>query len=168
MGNLASFFMRVRGKSMDCQAFMDKIPSDLEIDEQQGTEDDSMYYISGYCKNSMSYSMIDAYYTAILPIAAERNVEFEAFCYDRGNPDWIEHYHYKGAERLVHDNLGFYVFCDEEPIEEYIDPEDMDKYYQERPNLYILKDEYKTAWELDENTGRFILHFTMSFDDLKG
>ena len=87
MANLATFLMRIRGTRENCESFMWKIPADTEVDEKHGTKNDSMYYISGDCNNSMSYSFFNDSDTSLEKCAAEYNVEFEAFCTDFGQPD---------------------------------------------------------------------------------
>ena len=89
--------------------------------------------------------------------------------YDPSEPEWIEHFHFKGGKYIVSDSLDLELFIDpdmepDEIAEEY---ENIEKYQpsDEDENVYIIKDEFK-LWDYDESAGEFNFHFTMSFDDI--
>ena len=169
MSNIASFYMRVRGTRENCESFIWKIPADTDITEEQGTKDDSMFFICGECDNGMKYSFFDDSDSSLEKCAAECNIEFEAYCSDLGEPDWFEHYHYKGAECIAHDYFQHF-YCinpDDEEEETRPSPEILEKYYDHvQPDVYSLKGEYLTC-SYNEETDSFDCKFTMSFDDLK-
>ena len=76
MSNIASFYMRVRGTRENCESFIWKIPADTDITEEQGTKDDSMFYLCGECDNGMKYSFFDDMNTLSSIPDTERKIKY--------------------------------------------------------------------------------------------
>ncbi len=171
MANVCSFEMRIRGTKENCEKMIDSdMPSCYEFYrvEEQGTDNDYMVYLAGECRWSVTGSMVDTDEDNTLKAKAEKfNIEMEVFGYDISEPEWVEHYHYKGAEVIKEFALPTVVMgwnMDEMDISD----EDKTKYeYKEEHDVYILKEEFNEKFECYEAEEIMILSYDMSFDDLK-
>ena len=162
----SDYEMMIRGNRAACEEFISKLPwfeEEPNICQQQGNDDDMMFSVGGCCEGTL-----DEYIGELADLAADENIEFEAFAFDSSEPEGIEHYHYKGSECILSLFGEFKLYVNPD-----VEPDDMEEmypeleYYQQSEddeNVYILKDEYQ-QWDFDDDYPKF--HFTMPFDDLK-
>ncbi len=148
MANVCTFEMRIKGRKDACyEMFNADFPSyDRGVAGEYGADDDFILCAFGECRYDVR-SMNKGDET-LREIAKRLGVELEIIGYDISEPEWIQHYHYKGDEVLYSFDLPPVVF-DLEEME--IPAEDRDKYkFEEVPELYILKPEFMEEFEWDE------------------
>lgn len=169
MANICTFEMRIRGTKENCEKMINSdIPCyELYSVDEKGNDNDFMVYLEGECRWSVTGSMVNTDDGETLAAkAAKFNIELEVFGYDKSEPEWIEHYHYKGAEVLKEFALPTVIMgwnMDETDLTD----EDKAKYdYNEEHEVYILKAEFAEKFEWDEDEEIMILSYEMSFDDL--
>lgn len=154
MANVCTFEMRVKGTKENCYAFFNSDIRCYEIfvTEEHGTDADFILCIAGECRYSPS-SMFNAD-TPVDQLAAQCNIELEIFGYDISEPEWVEHYHFRGGECIYSFNLPTSIH-DIEMLEEFdIDnPEEAAQKYKyiEQYDMYVLMEEYHEPFEWDED-----------------
>lgn len=166
MANICTFEMRIRGTKENCQKMMESdFPSCYEIYtiSQNGTDNDYMIYAAGECRWSVSGSMIYVTdnYDSLAEKAKKFDIELEIFGYDLSEPDWVEHYHYKGDTCLKAFNL-FPFFMEWELEEIDLEESDLAKYdHLESEQVYVLKDEFNEKFTYNAENDCMILDWEM-------
>lgn len=169
MANICTFEMRIRGTKENCEKMINSDISCYELYrvDEKGTDSNYMIYAEGECRWSVTGSMVNTDDDNTLAAkAAAFDIELEVFGYDMSEPEWIEHYHYKGAEVLREFALPTVIMGWNMDETDLFD-EDKAKYdYKEEHEVYILRDEFNENFEWDEDEEKMILPYEMSFDDL--
>lgn len=160
MANVCSFEFRVRGKEVNCYAFLNSNIPCYEIYEagKYGTAEDTVLCICGECRWGLT-SMTKAD-PPISEIAKRCNVELEMFGYDISEPFWVQHFHYKGDECLCAFNLPSYI---QNPDEADIETEDLEKYtFDETHRIYVLNPEHNEVFSWDEDNEQMEVQWSIS------
>lgn len=154
MANVCSFEMKVKGTKENCLNFANSQIHcyELYIEKEYGTDEDFALYITGECRWSVTGSMVNTDEDDTLAAKAKKfNIELEVFGYDISEPEWVEHYHYKGAEVIREYNLPP-VFMEWQIDEADISEEDKAKYeYKEEHRVYVIKPEFEEKFEWNED-----------------
>lgn len=170
MANVCTFEMRIRGTKENCYKMVNSdIPCyDAYIADEYGTDSDYMVYVNGECRWSVRDSMVNTEDKTLAQKAEEFDIELEVVGYDISEPEWVQHYHYKGAECLKEYVL---IPCFPEYIMDEMDisDEDKEKYTLiEEHGMYVIKEEFQEPFEWDEENERMTVNYAMSFNDLEG
>ena len=168
MANICTFEMLIKGTKENCYNMLNSdIPCyEVYVTDEAGNDDDYMLCLEGECRWTVTGSMVNVDDDCTLAAKAKRfNIELEVFGYDKSEPEWIEHYYYKGEQCLKEYNLPPFLMgynFDEVDLSD----EDRAKYtYREEHNVYILGEEFAEKFEWDEEEERMILPYEMSFED---
>lgn len=167
MANICTFEMRIRGTKENCQKMMESdFPSCYEvyIISENGTDSDYMVCVEGECRWSVTGSMVNVTddYDSLAEKAKKFDIELEIFGYDLSEPEWVEHYHYKGDTCLKAFCLSpFFMEWELDEIE--LDESDLAKYdYLESEEVYVLRKEFNEKFTYDIEEGRMILDWEMN------
>lgn len=163
MANVATFEMIVRGKKDDCINMLNSgIPCyDLWVLNEDGNGQNYTIHVEGECRWSAQSIVYDGDADNMLAKSKEYNVEIELFGYDKSEPEWIQHYHYRNGECLKKYELMDYYpgFVVEEGE---LSEENKAKYtYNEEHDIYTLKEEYKEKFQWDDENYKMILPYIM-------
>ncbi len=166
MANICTFEMRIKGTKENCEKMVNSdIPCyEMYCVEEKGTDDLYMMRLEGECRWSVTGSWVNTDEDETLAAkAAKFDIELEVIGYDMSEPEWIEHYHYKGTQCLREYNL--YPCIMEWQIDEMeMSDEDKAKYeFNEEHGVYILKKEFEEKFEWDEDEERMIVEYAMEF-----
>lgn len=169
MANVITFEMRIRGTKENCNKMLNSELNCYEwfVVAENGTSEDYMLYTEGECRWSVTGSLIDTDDDhTIATKAKDFNLEIEVVGYDKSEPEWIEHYHYKGTQCLRAYALVPYMQSwdlDESDLSD----EDKQKYdFIEAHDVYVLKSQYAEKFKWDDENYIMIVDYIMSFDDL--
>lgn len=168
MANICTFEIKLKAKKEDCYQIIEHELSGYEfrVISENGTENEYFMHISGECRWSVTESMVNGREGNILLKAAEKNnAEIEAIGYDTSEPDWIEHYYYKGNTVIKEFALPQVVYGD--GFDEYeLTDADREKYsYREEDDIYILKSEYDEKFEWDEENEEMRFEFSITSEE---
>lgn len=168
MANVCSFEMKVKGTKENCLNFANSEIHcyELYIGEEYGTDEDFGLYLFGECRWSVTGSMVNTDEDNTLAAKAKKfNVELEVFGYDISEPEWVEHYHYKGAEVIKEYNL-YPVFPENIFDEVDLSDEDKTKYELNKENgMYILNPIYEEIFEWVQDEERMILSWDITLGE---
>ena len=168
MANICTFEMRIKGTKENCEKMINSdIPCyELYSVAEAGKDDSYTVCLEGECRWSVTGSMVNTDEDKTLAAKAEKfDIELEVIGYDKSEPEWIEHYHYKGAQCLKAYNL--YPYYMEWQLDETdLSDEDKAKYeLRKEQGVYVLKEEYAEDFEWDEDEERMIVRYCIPFGD---
>lgn len=174
MANVCTFHMVVRGSREACvKLFSEGMRQcyDACIIHEYGTDEEYTMRIDGECRWSVKNSFIsdDCEDGSFINKTLEEKsrilqLEVEIVGYDIGEPEWLDHYHYKNGECLRESCPPLYFFAAE--LEEYEEcPYDLSMYdFMPGDGVYVLKDEYAEPFEFSEERETMIFTWDMSFE----
>lgn len=174
MANVCTFEMRVKGTPDNCNRLFESMTNCYEayVVDSRVIGEEELYQVEGECRWSVTGSLINSNHdgTFNTKSLAEKssilNLELEIFGYDKSEPEWVEHYHYKNGKCLKAFNLPSDFpewMIDEIELSET----DLEKYrYIEEHGIYVLKKEFNEdfKWvpnEFDEWDGEMIVQWIM-------
>lgn len=159
MANVCSFEMRIRGKKDNILAFIEHGLQGIYeayIVRKIGTTEDYLVDVEGEGRWSVTGSMVNKDDGMSLAEQTKKyDLELEVFGYDKSEPEWIEHYHFKNGETLHEYNLP--------PCASEESDVDLSKYnYNKEYDIYVIKPECEEPYNWDEENEKMICDFRMS------